>query len=58
MLGKWLGMSVFFSICSGRTAVHWAAMLNNIEGLKLLVSQGPDNVIDASNSKVKKNWDT
>ena len=29
-------------------------MLNNIEALKLLVRQGPDNVKDASNSKVKK----
>lgn len=42
----------FCSLHSGRTAVHWAAMLNNVEALKLLVRQGPDNVKDASNIKV------
>ncbi|NP_001266228.1 neurogenic locus notch homolog precursor [Amphimedon queenslandica] len=35
----------------GRTAVHWAAMINNIEALKMLIKQGPDNIKDAPNGR-------
>ena len=35
----------------GRTAVHWAAMINSIDALRLLIKQGPDNVKDAPNHK-------
>lgn len=35
----------------GRTAVHWSAMINNVEALRLLIKQGPDNVKDAPNLK-------
>ncbi len=36
----------------GRTAVHWAAMVDNLEALKLLIRQGPDAIKDAQDSKV------
>ena len=37
----------------GRTAVHWAAMVDNLEALKLLIRQGPDAIKDAQDSKVR-----
>lgn len=36
----------------GRTAVHWAAVINNLEALKLLIRQGPDTIKDQQDSKV------
>ena len=36
----------------GRTAVHWSAMVDNLEALKLLIRQGPDAVKDAQDNKV------
>ena len=39
-------------IHTGRTAVHWAAMLDNLEALKLLIRQGPDTLKDAQDNKV------
>ena len=36
----------------GRTAVHWAAMVNNVEALKLLIRQGPDTIKDTQDNKV------
>ena len=39
---------------SGRTAVHWAAMVDNLDALKLLVSHGPDTIKDVQNNKVRK----
>lgn len=42
-------MIVFFS--TGRTAVHWAAMINNVEALKILITKGPDNIKDAPNGR-------
>ena len=40
------------SLPLGRTAVHWAAMVNNVEALKLLIRQGPDTIKDTQDSKV------
>ena len=37
----------------GHTAVHWAAMVDNLEALKLLIRQGPDAVKDAQDNKVR-----
>ena len=37
---------------TGRTAVHWAAMTEHVEALKLLIRQGPDTIKDAQDSKV------
>ena len=42
---------MILSLILGRTAVHWAAMINNVDALKLLVKQGPDNVKDAPDHK-------
>ena len=36
----------------GRTAVHWAAMVDNLEALKLLIRHGPDTIKDAQDNKV------
>lgn len=36
----------------GRTAVHWAAMVDNLDALKQLIRQGPDAIKDAQDSKV------
>lgn len=36
----------------GRTAVHWAAMVDNYEALRMLISRGPDTIKDAQDSKV------
>ena len=53
------------SLLVGRTAVHWAAMVNNTEALKLLIRQGPDTIKDTQDNKVclrtwqsfgKTNW--
>lgn len=38
--------------CTGRTAVHWAAVVDNLEALKLLIRQGPDTIKDQQDSKV------
>ena len=43
--------SVF--LLPGRTAVHWAAMMGNLEALKELVSHGPDTIKDVQNVKVR-----
>ncbi len=42
---------IVITITIGRTAVHWAAMINNVDALRLLIKQGPDNVKDAPNHK-------
>ena len=36
----------------GRTAVHWAAMVNFVVALKLLIRQGPDTIKDTQDNKV------
>ena len=36
----------------GRTAVHWAGMVNNYDALKELMKFGPDTIKDAQDSKV------
>lgn len=36
----------------GRTAVHWAAMVDNIEALRILVKCGAETIKDAQDSKV------
>ena len=36
----------------GRTAVHWAAMVDNYEALRILISRGPDTIKDAQDCKV------
>ena len=36
----------------GRTAVHWAGMVNNYDALKELIKRGPDTIKDAQDSKV------
>ena len=36
----------------GRTAVHWAAMVDNIEALRMLVKCGSETIKDAQDSKV------
>lgn len=36
----------------GHTAVHWAAMVDNLEALRILVSRGPDTIKDAQDNKV------
>ena len=38
----------------GRTAVHWAAMVDNVEALRMLVSRGPDTIKDAQDHKVQR----
>lgn len=37
----------------GRTAVHWSAMVDNLDALKMLIRQGPDAIKDAQDSKVE-----
>ena len=37
---------------TGRTAVHWAAVLGNLEALQLLIRQGPDKLKDFQDNKV------
>ena len=37
---------------TGRTAVHWAAMTEHVEVLKLLIRQGPHTIKDAQDNKV------
>ena len=36
----------------GRTALHWAAMVDNLEALKLLIRHGPETIKDAQDNKV------
>ena len=36
----------------GRTAVHWSAMVDNYEALRMLISRGPDTIKDAQDNKV------
>lgn len=36
----------------GRTAVHWSAMVDNYDALRMLISRGPDTIKDAQDSKV------
>ena len=36
----------------GRTAVHWAAMVDNLDALRMLVSRGPDTIKDTQDCKV------
>ena len=36
----------------GRTAVHWAAMVDNIEALRMLVKCGSETIKDAQDNKV------
>ena len=36
----------------GRTAVHWAAMVDNIEALRVLVKCGAETIKDAQDNKV------
>lgn len=43
---------MFISCSLGCTAVHWAAVLNNLETLKLLIRQGPDTIKDQQDNKV------
>ena len=38
----------------GRTAVHWAAMVDNYDALRMLISRGPDTIKDAQDNKVCK----
>lgn len=35
----------------GRTAIHWAAVINNVDALKLLMRQGPETLKDAQDNK-------
>ena len=44
--------SYSLSLSIGRTAVHWAAMTENVEALKLLIRKGPDTIMDAQDNKV------
>ena len=36
----------------GRTALHWAAMVDNLDALKLLIRHGPETIKDAQDNKV------
>ena len=36
----------------GRTAVHWAAMVDNVEALRMLVKCGSETIKDAQDNKV------
>ena len=36
----------------GRTAVHWAAMVDNIEALRVLIKCGAETIKDAQDNKV------
>jgi ankyrin repeat protein len=35
----------------GRTVIHWAAMVNNVDALSVLTKHGPDNIKDAPNGR-------
>jgi len=54
MVKQLLKKSVDIAACDneGRTAVHWAAVVDNLEALKLLIRQGPDTLKDAQDNKV------
>ena len=34
--------------------MHWAAMVDNLDALKLLISHGPDTIKDVQNNKVRE----